>query len=98
MIKGWIWILPLKSTMKWDFTIGDLSVSLPVRRPGGGKPEDIFEKCFTSHSYISGNGSFIFYARPSGKPPYLMVLPKKGTSLEYSEGSDYFIHSYLSRK
>ena len=75
----------IESMMKWSFTIGDLSISLPALRPGGGSPEHIFEECFTTHEYISGNGSFIYYARPSGQPPFLMVLPKEGTSLEYNE-------------
>jgi len=86
----------IESMMKWSFTIGDLLISLPVSRPGGGSPEHIFEECYTTHSYISGNGSFIFFARPSGQPPFLMVLPKGNTKLEYSEGSDYYIHSYLT--
>lgn len=86
----------IESMMKWSFTIGDLSISLPASRPGGGNPEHIFEECYTTHRYISGSGSFIFYARPSGQPPFLMVLPKGNTKLEYYEGSDYYIHSYLS--
>lgn len=86
----------IESMMKWGFTIGDLSISLPTVNPGEGTPEHIFEECFTTHEYISGNGSFIYYARPSGQPPFLMVLPKEGTSLEYNEGSKYFIHSFLS--
>ncbi|MBE0673384.1 MAG: hypothetical protein IH591_01860 [Bacteroidales bacterium] len=88
--------LIIESTMKWSFTIGDLAVNFATRSPGGGTPEFIFEECFTQHQYLSGSGSFIYYARPSGSPPYLMVLPKKGTSLEYSDGSGVYIHSYLA--
>jgi len=39
--------------------IGDLAISLPWRRASGENGEYIFEKCFTKHHYISGNGSFI---------------------------------------
>jgi len=88
--------LLIESTMKWSFTIGDLSLSFAARRPGGGDPEYIFEECFTQHQYISGNGSFIYYSRPSGNPPYLMVLPDKGTSLEYFDGNGVYIHSLLA--
>ncbi len=94
--KGLDMDIIIESTMKWSFTIGDLSLSLPASRPGGGSPEHIFEECYTTHRYISGYGSFIFYARPSGQPPFLVVLPDENTKLEYYEGSDYFIHSYLS--
>lgn len=86
----------VEATMRWDFTIGDMSVSFPTRSPGGASPEIIFEECYTQHQYVSGNGSFIYYARPSGNPPYLMVLPKPGTSLEYFEGGNMFIHSFLA--
>jgi hypothetical protein len=86
----------IESMMKWSFNIGDLSISLPAITPNGSTPEQIFEESYTTHEYISGNGSFIYYSRPSGQPPFLMVLPKEGTSLEYNEGSKYFIHSYLS--
>ena len=88
--------ITIESVMKWAFTIGDLSISLPVRRPGGSNPEQIFEQSFITHSYISGNGSFLYFTRPSGNPPFLMLIPARGTHLEYSEGSDYFIHSFLS--
>jgi len=88
--------ITIESTMKWAFTIGDLAVSFPARSPGGGDPEYIFEECFTQHQYISGNGSFIYYARPSGQPPYLMVLPKKGTKLEYFDAGGFYIHSLLA--
>ena len=89
----------IESMMQWPVTIGDLAVSLPFRRPGGGSPEAIFEKSFTMHQFISGSGSFIYFARPSGEGPFLMVLPKKGTKLEYfDDAGEYkvFIHSAVS--
>ncbi|MDX9929968.1 MAG: DUF5695 domain-containing protein [Bacteroidales bacterium] len=86
----------VEATMRWDFTIGDMSVSFPTRSPGGGTPETIFEECYTQHQFISGNGSFVYYARPSGNPPYLMVLPKKGTRLEFFEGGSLYIHSFIA--
>ncbi len=88
--------IAIESTMKWAFTIGDLSISFPSQTPGGGNPEYIFEECYVQHKYISGNGSFVYYARPSGQPPYLMVLPKKGTSLEYFDSDGLYMHSFLA--
>lgn len=89
----------IETMMQWPVNVGDLAISLPFRRPGGGSQEAIFEKSFTNHQFISGSGSFIYFARPSGEGPFLMVLPKKGTSLEYfDESGDYrvFIHSAVS--
>lgn len=80
--------------------IGDLAISLPWRRASGENAEYIFEKCFTKHHYISGNGSFIFFTKPSGDPPFIMVLPKKGTKLEYFDsgrgGYKAYIHSFVA--
>ena len=94
--KGLDLDITVESTMKWAFTIGDMAINFGTNRPGGGDPEYIFEECYTQHQYISGNGSFIYYARPSGSPPYLMVLPKKGTGLEYFDGSGVYMHSFLA--
>lgn len=88
--------ITIESTMRWSFTIGDFAVNFAARSPGGGDPEYIFEECFTQHQYISGNGSFIYYARPSGRPPYLMVLPKRGTALEYFDAGGVYMHSFLA--
>jgi hypothetical protein len=88
--------ITVEATMKWAFTIGDFSLNFSARSPGGGDPEYIFEECYTQHQYISGNGSFLYYARPSGRPPFLMVLPKKGTGLEYFDANGLYIHSYLA--
>ena len=61
---------------------------------------DIFERLFIKHQYISGNGSFLYFTKRIGKPPFLMVLPKRGTKLEYFDGSDtdskVYIYSELS--
>lgn len=80
--------------------IGDLAVGLPWRRASGEDPEYIFEKCFTKHHFIAGDGSFIFFTKPSGEAPFIMVLPKKGTPLEYFDSAEgeykVFVHSEVS--
>ncbi|MFO7575466.1 MAG: DUF5695 domain-containing protein [Bacteroidales bacterium] len=80
--------------------VGDLAVGLPWRRPSGENPEYIFENCFTKHHFISGDGSFVFFTKPSGDPPFIMVLPREGTSLEYfdSQQGEYkvYIHSEVA--
>jgi hypothetical protein len=92
--------ITLRSSSERPVTVGDLALALPWRRPSGEKPEYIFEQCFTKHHYISGNGSFIFFTKPSGEPPFMVVVPKEGTSLEYFDNSNRaynaFIHSELS--
>jgi len=95
------WIIDLASTTGVPVTIGDLSISLPVPGPSGPTPEVIFEQGFLRHQFISGAGSFFFYTRASGAPPYLMVTTLPGTKLEYfagggRSGGQVFVHSARS--
>jgi hypothetical protein len=93
------WSIKLQTEMNLAVNIGDFAIPLPWKLPQGGNSEEIFEKGFVKHHYIAGDGSFIFFTRPSGKAPYLVLCAKPGTRLEYFESDDsykVFIHSYLS--
>jgi hypothetical protein len=98
--RGLDWDIAIETMMEFPVTIGDLALPLPWQRPGGEDPSFIFEKCFTKHHYIAGHGSFLHFTRPSGNPPFLAVMTKPGTKLEYFDnvGNSYaaFIHSGLS--
>jgi len=91
--------IELESMMDFPVSIGDLAIPFPWRTPGGEEPEYIFEQCFTKHHFIQGNGSFLYFTKPSGLPPYLLVTLLPGTSLEYftsQGGYKAYIHSGLS--
>ncbi len=79
-------------------TIGDLAIGLPWKRPSGEDPNYIFEQCFTKHHYISGNGSFLYFTKPSGDGPFFMVLPMKGTKLEYFDDTNREYNAYIYSK
>ncbi len=87
--------ITVKNTGTAPVEIGDLGIFLPWRTASGENPEYIFENCFTKHHYISGNGSFIFFTKPSGEPPFIMLLPKKGTKLEYFDGGRGGYKAYI---
>ena len=97
---GLDWDIEIETMMSFPLTIGDLAIPLPWQKPQGWEPSFIFERCFTKHHYIAGNGSFVYFTRPSGEPPFLMVMTKAGTKLEYFDviGNTYsvFIHSGLT--
>ena len=57
--------------------VGDLGISLPVQGPTGENPAQIFERGFLKHQFISGAGSFFFYVRASGAPPFSKLPPVK---------------------
>lgn len=96
------WNIELESTSNAPIEIGDLSLSIPAAGPRGEDPKQIFEHGFLKHQFISGNGSFLYFVRASGAPPYLMVTIKPGTELEYFGGgfgrgaARVFVHSGLT--
>jgi len=77
------WDIELETTTDKSVKIGDLAINIPVVGPRGQNPPQIFEHGFMPHQFISGNGSFIYYVRASGAPPFLIVTVKPGTHLEY---------------
>jgi hypothetical protein len=96
------WDIELTSLTNSSLEIGDLAISIPASGPRGEDPKRIFERGFLRHQFISGNGSFLYFVRASGTPPYLMVTVHPGTKLEYfsagaSRGAaQVFVHSGFS--
>lgn len=92
------WTIDLESTGATAATLGDVGISLPVAGPAGENPKQIFERGFLRHQFISGNGSFLYFVRASGAPPFLLVTVHAGTKLEYIAsagrgGAQVFVHS-----
>ena len=95
------WTIDIETVMDFPVVIGDLAFLLPWRFPFGENPQVIFEKTHTKHQFISGHGSFLYFVKPNGEPPYLVVTVHPGTKLEYyaSEGRGgyrAFVHSSLT--
>lgn len=78
------WLIDLDGTGKTAVTIGDLGISIPIVGPTGADPKQIFERGFLKHQFVSGYGSFFYFVRASGAPPFLLVTVKPGTKLEYT--------------
>lgn len=77
------WTINLSNTGSQPLRIEDLAIPLPYNSGGGEDPKEIFEQHVVKHHFISGNNSFIFWERPTGVGPYLVMVPLPGTSLEY---------------
>ncbi len=73
--------------------VGDVGISIPAQGANGATPADIFERGFLKHQFVSGAGSFFFYTRASGAPPFLLITVTPGTKLEYQNGAQVFVHS-----
>jgi hypothetical protein len=97
------WTIDVANRLDYPIEIGDLAVAIPWRAPGGEDPTAIFERSWTKHQFISGAGSFLYFVRPSGEAPYLVVTARAGTKLEYfaspggrGRGFLAFVHSALT--
>ena len=100
--KALDWTLEVRTSMAFPAVLGDLAFVLPWHGPSGENPEAIFERSFTKHQFISGFGSFLYFVKPNGEPPYLVVTALPGTRLEYSTagpgraGYQAFVHSAVT--
>lgn len=78
-----IWKVSVRNLTSEPVVIGDLALPIFYNNQSGENSKEIFEERVIKHHFISGNNSFIFWQRPTGLGPYLLMLPLRGTSLEY---------------
>jgi len=83
-----IYELSLSNNSDSPIEIGTLRFSIPYNRLSGESPKQIFEERVLKHHFISGDGSYLFFQRPTGKGPYLVMTPLAGTALEYYDLGD----------
>ncbi len=88
-----LWTLTLQNETAQPLEIGDLALPLAISRISGS-----IGKVLLKHSFISGDGSFLFWLRSDSAAPFLVMLPMEHTHLEYWESSReggyrIFIHS-----
>ncbi len=93
------WTIEMESAGDAPVEIGDLGLAIPVAGPRGEDPIQIFEHGFLRHQFVSGHGSFLYFVRASGAPPFLLVTVHAGTKLEYTApaggrgAAQVFVHS-----
>lgn len=79
---GFHWNITLENKCPLPVFIGDLAITVPWKAHGD-EPQDIFEQSFIKHAFISGDASFLYFTRYNGEAPYIMLIPDRGTPLEY---------------
>ena len=83
-----IWSLALRNETEETVEIGDIGLPLPFNRRFVRDNLANYTQVVARHSFISGHGSFLFWQRPNGAGPYLVMTPLAGTKLEYYEEID----------
>jgi len=85
---GLVWTLQFRNTTDQALELGDIALPLPLNRQFVEDNLANYTRLVARHSFISGHGSFIFWERPNGVGPYLIMTPLSGTKLEYYEEHD----------
>ena len=91
------WTLNLTNLTGQSVVVGDLALPFPMNTTYSSPSSSVFK-----HSFISGNGSWIFWMRPDSVGPYLTMTPADNTKLEYwdqlGDGGIYeaYIHSKVA--
>lgn len=75
------WTMNLENHSSDPIEIGDLALPLPMHSSFNGKEPPTAS--VLKHSFISGDGSFLFWMRSNSAGPYLVMTPEHGTALEY---------------
>ena len=78
-----VWIFEVKNTGKDMVQIEDWAIPFFFNSRGGENPVQIFEQRVLKHSFIAGAGSFVYWQRPSGVGPFLVMTPTYSSEPQY---------------
>ncbi|MCY4081935.1 MAG: DUF5695 domain-containing protein [Caldilineaceae bacterium] len=83
-----LWSVAFHNETDETVEIGDIGLPLPFNRQFVRDNLANYTQVVARHSFISGHASFLFWQRPNGVGPYLVMTPLPGTKLEYYEEID----------
>lgn len=78
-----VWTIHLHNPTPKPLEVGDLGIALPFNTEYVPDKVETYTKRLVRHSFIGGDGSYVFWMRCNGIGPYLVMVPGNGTSLEY---------------
>jgi len=102
------WILCFRNLSDQPLTIGDIGLPLPFNTGPRWDKVEMYTERQIPHPFVSGNGSFVYWMRPNGVGPYLVMTPLgeppafesgadfKPTALEYMDEKAVYIHAAAS--
>ncbi|MGC9500243.1 DUF5695 domain-containing protein [Streptomyces sp. WG7] len=84
------WTIRLKNTSTERLEFQDVGFPLLMNAWwNGGDQKGIYEQNVGRHSFVGKDGSYIYWQRPNGVGPFLVMVPHGGTSLEFKNKARY---------
>ncbi|KQS66712.1 DUF5695 domain-containing protein [Modestobacter sp. Leaf380] len=78
------WTITLKNTSTEALEIQDLGFPVLMNAFwNAGDQTGIYEQNVGRHSFVGKDGSYVYWQRPNGVGPYLVMTPQPGTGLEF---------------
>jgi hypothetical protein len=72
---AFFWTIRLRNLSGQPLTIGDLALPLPMNTAPWWDKTEMYTKRLIPHSFVAGHGSFVFWMRPNGVGPFLVMTP-----------------------
>lgn len=82
------WRVGVRNLSTRAIEVGDVALPLHMNTRGGETPEAIYEQTLVKHHFVGGDGSFLYWVRPNGVGPLLVMTPERGTRLEFHQLTD----------
>ncbi|MEV8064846.1 DUF5695 domain-containing protein [Streptomyces sp. NPDC085995] len=80
------WTITLTNTSGTQLEVQDLGIPMLMNSWwDGGNQTGIYEQNVARHSFVAKHGSYVYWQRPNGVGPYLVMVPQDGTSLEFRD-------------
>lgn len=77
------WSVTVTNTSTESLEFQDFGFPMLMNSYWSGDQTGIYEKNVSRHSFVAQDGSYIYWQRPNGIAPYLVMVPTAGTRLEY---------------
>ncbi|HMR49946.1 MAG TPA: DUF5695 domain-containing protein [Arachnia sp.] len=80
------WSIQIDNTTAGPLHVQDLTVPMLMNSWwNGGDQPGIYEQNVARHSFVAEDGSYAYWQRPNGEGPFLVMVPKAGTSIEFRD-------------
>jgi len=77
------WSFTIKNTSTQALEFQDVGFPLLMNSYWSGDQTGIYESNVSRHSFVGQDGSYIYWQRPNGQGPFLVMVPTPGTRLEF---------------